>query len=556
VRKLGGRLRGLLALAAISLAAISASARDQWLYANTGHFEVFTNARAGEARQLVARLEAFRENFLRVFHGAPFREPRVTVVIFDDQSDFLPYKPLYKGKPKENLAGVFQGFPDEAVIALTTERDLDQTIPVIFHEYVHMLMHARGFRLPPWLNEGMAELYSTLDIQGEMLKIGEPIAHHLMLLNRNALMPLSQLFSVTQASPEYNEGARRSLFYAQSWALLHYWNCGFVKGEDQSARMERFFDLLQTGRSPDESMQAAFGKSLADVQKELSSYVRGGRYMMKGVKIPKVDYTERVKFRPASDFERDVALANLKWRLQRNGDANYAMLQFAERDAAAARPYELLAAIAMMDRERTRAIDYWRQAAERRSENPYIYVQLAEDTLRQSMHRLSLNFRLPEVAAAELRGWLDRALELNPDYAEAWDWLALTEAFSHTMRKKVVNQAIAKHQLLEQRPRFIAAIALIAMREGNKALAAAQTQSLLARPDVNGRQSRDLKLHDSEGSLASPNSGTSWMWKRERYPDVQYIARAIKQRLEKEKPAPENAEPAEVPTDFEIKDIP
>jgi hypothetical protein len=476
-------------------------------------------------------------------------------VIFKGQSDFRPYKPLYKGKPKENLAGVFQGFPDEAVIALTTERDLDQTIPVIFHEYIHMLMHARGFRLPPWLNEGVAELYSTLDIQSEMLEIGDPIPHHLMLLNRNALMPLSQLFAVTQGSPDYNEGMRRSLFYAQSWALLHYWTCGFIKGENQVAKMERFFDLLQTGRSPEEAMQAAFGKSLDDVQQELSSYVRGGRYMTRSNKIPKVDYGERVTFRPATDLERDVTLANLKWRLQRNGDASYAMLQFAERDAASARPYELLAAIAMMDRERGRAIEYWRKAAELGSNNPYIYVQLAEDTLRQSMNRLSLNFRLPDAAAAELRGWLDRALELNPDYAEAWDWLALTEAFSQTMRNKTVNRAIAKGEVLRQRPRFLAAIALIALRQGEMALAAAQAQSLLARPDVNARQSRDLKLPGTEGLASNPSTGSSWMWARESYPDVQYIARAV-QRLEKEKPAAGNSGPADVPGDFEIKDIP
>ena len=36
------------------------------------------------------------------------------------------------------------------------------------------------------------------------------------------MIPLPELLAVNQSSPLYNEGDRRSIFYAESWALTHY----------------------------------------------------------------------------------------------------------------------------------------------------------------------------------------------------------------------------------------------------------------------------------------------------------------------------------------------
>jgi hypothetical protein len=534
-------------LLGLSLLTARSAARDQWLSASTGHFEVLTNASEREARVLVGRLEQFRENFLGILPGAPFHEPRTTVVIFRTEKDFRPYKPLYNGKPKEDLAGYFQGLPDEVVIALTTDRDLEQTIPVIYHEYIHLLMHARGYRLPPWLNEGIAELYATMEFEEERVRVGKHNPFHVMLLNRSRLMPLAQLFSVTQASPDYNEGDRRGIFYAQSWALVHYCLTGKRKNKDLGEDFSRLLAAMQRGLPPERCVQESFGMSLKDLEDELGGHVRGGQYFVKNYKVPKVDFEARVKFRPASDFERDVALMNLKWRIQQNGDATMKMLEFAEREPTAARPYEVLAAMAMLDQERKRAIDYWQMAAARKSTNAFVYEELAEDSMRQYLAGISLDFRLPDDEAAQLRGWLDRALALDPDYAEAWEWLALTEAFSKKMRGAVVNKAVAKRQLLAMRPRFMVAISLIALRlENQERLAGQIAGSLLARPDV--MAVRPGANGSFGGGVNGPASGrgASWMLKQEYYPDVQFIAKAIQRRLQKEKPAAsEEPEPAE-----------
>jgi tetratricopeptide (TPR) repeat protein len=545
-RNHGGRFT-VFAFLVLAALALPAAAKNKWLYARTEHFEVLSNAKAVEARLLVARLERFRASFLAIMPGTPFREPRTTVVIFDSDRDFLPYKPLYKGKPQEDIAGVFQGNPDEVVIALSAQRDIDETIPVVYHEYIHLLMHARGFRLPPWLNEGLAELYETMEFEGNVVKIGRDSPYHVGLLSRSRLMPLAQLFAVSQISPDYNETNRRSIFYAESWALLHYCLTARVKGRQVGEGFDRLLTLMQLGYSPEECMQAAYGLGLDDMEEELGAHIRGGRYVLKNYTLPAVDYAAGVVFRPATDFEREVALVNLQWHIQRKGDATYRLLELAEHYPASPRPHEVLAAIAASEGERKRAIDCWTTAAGLQTSNPYVYAKLAEDSLRQYLAGANLNFRLSEAATKELRGWLDRAIVLDPGYAEAWDWLALTEAYARKPRQSMVTQLLAQRQIFGNRPRLLAGFAVIALRINNTDFAENLADALLAMPSVMRVPDRRRTISSLAVGLSGGNA-MSWALQPEYYPDVRAIAKAVKNRV---KPNPAGDDDS-APVEFEL----
>ena len=73
--------------------------------------------------------------------------------------------------------------------------------------------------LPLWLNEGLAELYSSFQLRGKKAAIGRPIDSHIHWLRDHALIPVGELFAIDHSSKDYNEGSRRGVFYAQSWAL-------------------------------------------------------------------------------------------------------------------------------------------------------------------------------------------------------------------------------------------------------------------------------------------------------------------------------------------------
>ena len=75
---------------------------------------------------------------------------------------------------------------------------------------------------PLWLNEGLAELYGSMQFSGGEAVLGAPLTHYIRLLRQTGVAALSTLFSIGTSSPHYNEQDKSGIFYGQSWALVHY----------------------------------------------------------------------------------------------------------------------------------------------------------------------------------------------------------------------------------------------------------------------------------------------------------------------------------------------
>jgi tetratricopeptide (TPR) repeat protein len=141
------------------------------------------------------------------------------------------------------------------------------------------------------------------------------------------------------------------------------------------------------------------------------------------------------------------------------------LLQLAERDNKAARPYEILAAYTLVKgRDRRQAESYWEKAVERGSTNAYVYLQLAKRELRGIMGNPSLDYRVPSPVCEQIRKSLDRAVELRPDYMEAWESLAQLEAFSEKPRGVVINQVQAILPRMRNKANALTALAIIRWR--------------------------------------------------------------------------------------------
>ncbi len=75
--------------------------------------------------------------------------------------------------------------------------------------------------MPIWLNEGMAEVYSTLKRDGGQIRVGSVPQGRDILLWQKKWLPLAALVALARDSGEYNEKDRAGVFYAQSWLLTH-----------------------------------------------------------------------------------------------------------------------------------------------------------------------------------------------------------------------------------------------------------------------------------------------------------------------------------------------
>ena len=311
-----------LALVVILLTTISqqtsASAKDTWVSVRSNNFLLVGNASEKEVKKVAARLEQFREVFMHLFPKMKFTAPvPTTVVVFKSDNSFRPFK------PGPNIAGYFQPGPDVNYIALTTELQGEQDpFTVIFHEYTHLLVNNTIGNAPVWFNEGLAEYYSTFSISDDQkIVLGNPIGKHVLLLRQNKLLPLSTLFQVDHKSPHYNERNKQSIFYAESWALMHYLII------DKAGRVEqlgKFIELINANVPMAQAFQQSFQTSFDAMEKELREYVRQDRYnIMRGHFERKLETDTAIQTAPISEAEAQAYLGDLLLHSNRKDSETY-----------------------------------------------------------------------------------------------------------------------------------------------------------------------------------------------------------------------------------------
>src|SRR4029450_12049904 len=117
------------------------------------------------------------------------------------------------------------------------------------------------------------ECFSTLEIEGrdKKIRLGRAIGEHVALLNERRFLPLEQLFAVTTESKEYNEVEKQGVFYAESWALVHYMMLG---PPDRKNRFVEFLNGLNKGTPAPEGFERIFQTDLQTVQKTFEAYIQ------------------------------------------------------------------------------------------------------------------------------------------------------------------------------------------------------------------------------------------------------------------------------------------
>jgi hypothetical protein len=239
-------------------------AAAEWVRVETPNFVVFGESGERRTREIAAEFERFREALGRVTVAPGKSAVPTVIVVFDTQSSFREYRPRYNGKIID-VAGYYIGTEAQSVIALTIQ-DRDNALRTIFHEYSHLMLADLLRGIPTWVNEGLAEYYSTFPV------LGGRIPSHSYLLGGTALMPLDELITVDDSSPLYNEGNRRSLFYAQSWALVHMLLSAEPSRYDD---LRAYIGLTTAGEPSAAAWRKVFGTK--DIIPDLRSYVERGR---------------------------------------------------------------------------------------------------------------------------------------------------------------------------------------------------------------------------------------------------------------------------------------
>jgi len=303
-------LRSALISLLLASLALPASAlpreRDKWLRVETGHFVFLSNAGEPSIRRLATKIERLHELLAQINPGAELGSERpIYLYAFEGNRSLTPYKPLYNGKPA-NIAGYFLARPEASYIVMLAEGG-EEVERILFHEYMHYALGRVYATVPLWFNEGMAELYSTFQSNDWHAEVGHPIGVHIETLRKHDLIPLARLFAVDPTSKDYNEERRQGIFYAQSWALVHYLLRGNPARREQTFR---FFKDVTNGKPGIQAFHDAFQTDEAQIERELHDYVRRNEF--KYAMIPMKRPTElQVRIEPLPREETLTRLGEL-----------------------------------------------------------------------------------------------------------------------------------------------------------------------------------------------------------------------------------------------------
>jgi tetratricopeptide (TPR) repeat protein len=288
------RIASAPVLAVLIALLVPTSSEAAWIRLHTEHFTFIGDAPERDIRDIARRMEHFTAVLKTVMPNAGEGTPVPTVVIvFADDKSFTPFKPHYQGKPIE-LSGYFQPGAASNYIAVLLAQE-DYALRVAFHEYTHAVTVNTLSNVPVWLMEGLAQFYEmTADRGGgRRALIGVVPPEHLATLRQQQFMPVDELMAVDYTSPVYNEGNRRGLFYAESWAVVHYLVLG---NRARSGQLARYLALLASSAPQAEAFQQAFQTDPKTLEREVRDYVR--LFAFPAVDLPLDDHADPTGGRP------------------------------------------------------------------------------------------------------------------------------------------------------------------------------------------------------------------------------------------------------------------
>ncbi len=458
-------VRVVLVAALVTL--LPAVAAAKWTRLSTTNFVFVGDASAGQIREVAEKLEQFREVMIRALPGATSSSPVPTVVlVFATDRSLNLVKPLFRGNATE-VAGYLQTGEDLNYIAINGEH-IDIALNTILHEYAHLLIGNTIGATPAWLGEGLAGFYEMTHVTdgGKKVLIGRAPADHIALLKGSTLIPIKELLAIDHGSQVYNEGSRRGVFYAQSWALTHYLTLG---NKERAPQFRQYLNALRNGVEHQRAFSDAFGTDIALLDRELFEYVRKFLFPALGMEFAEKVVGEAQRGTTIDDVEADIHIADLQARVGRAEEARAKLKGITDRKPDAALAWTALGLIDFRERRIDEALPLLERAAERGKDNAQVQSALGRALVAILNERRSTDNGSELLLKA--RAPLARAVELDANSSYAAGMLGYVElAIGSDVPRAVslLERAVTLAPSREQY-RLMLAQALIRLREFKRA---------------------------------------------------------------------------------------
>jgi tetratricopeptide (TPR) repeat protein len=405
IRKLARGVAALLAiLAAPNLAFAKAKDEPKWIEVHTAHFSVITDAGEKRGREVALRMEQMRAIFgqLLLKKKLTMSVP-ITVIALKSDRQYGTVAPA-----KQSMAGGFYvPGPDRVYIVL----NLFETDPwrAVAHPLAHYFLNNNYPPAQGWFDEGLAEYFGSIEIDKQVGMGGDPelapewhedifdevrrdpnVPQSLtQLVSSPVWLSMVDLFTMKHDGSGTREGTHNTLYYAQSWIVVHY-----LLNKNKLPEAGTYFDLVLNQKVPvEKAMVQAFDMSPAQMEDAVKTYFKS----LSGLGIA-LDQSKKPIVDPVNMQQPDHFAVPFDV-----DDIGMAVSAVPDEEARAV----IDDVMARVPEHREQALRDLRQLTADPKDNEAAHRALARDDLRQKRF---------EAAADEL----EKATELNP--RDPWIW--------------------------------------------------------------------------------------------------------------------------------------
>ena len=383
-----------------------AFAKDEpkWIEVHSAHFSVLTDAGDKRGREVALRMEQMRAVFGQLLLKDKLKmSVPITVIALKSDKQYGMVAPA-----KQSMADGFYVPGSDRVYIVLNLFEIDPWRAVA-HPLAHYLLN---YNYPPaqgWFDEGMAEYFGSIYI-GKQVEIGgdpelAPEWHEDIFdeMRRDPSIPQSltqlvsspvwlsmvDLFTMKHDGSGAREGTHNTLYYAQSWMVVHY-----LLNKNKMPEAGTYFDLVLNQKVPvEKAVVQAFDMTPAQMEDAAKTYFKS----LSGLGIA-LDQSKKPIANPVDMPQPD------HFALPFNADdIGMAVTSVKDEEARAV----LDDAMARIPEHRDQALRDLQQLAADPKDNEAAHRALARDDIHQKKF---------DAAADEL----EKATDLNP--RDPWIW--------------------------------------------------------------------------------------------------------------------------------------
>ncbi len=455
-------------------------ADQRWTRMKSPNFEMYTTAGERSARDTLRYFEQVHSFFMQRMPDASARAKQspVQIVAFNSLKEYEPFR------PNEFATAYYHSTAERDYIVMSHTGS--ETFPLAIHEYTHLVVQHANMKFPPWLNEGIAELYSTLRPMGDKILVGSLIEGRRYALLNEKWVPLATILDADRGSPYYNEKNRAGSLYNEGWALTHM----LMLDNKYRLKFPEAMQAISSGTPSRSVLEQIYGP-LSGIEKDLQAYLRGSHFQAALIPAKLEKISDDLAAEPAAEFDVNLLLTRLKDHPGNEKETEEALEGLIAADAKRPEPHIDLGYLFWRENRSSDARAEFAKAFDLGSRNP----RLLWDYGRMEISRDD---------AAAIRA-LAELLSQNPDRLEVRLDLAAAQLNARSPKDALETLKPVKKVTPEDAPRLLTLLARAYMDTGDRVNArnAAAQLKTVARADEQ-RQFADRLLQILDNPRPAP----------------------------------------------------